>query len=142
MIELLLPTQTSRSTYQARKTEQDQIWPHCRDCQRAPNPPKFAQPGLSRSNGSHPQREGTNLGVFVPLWLAFRRGEATNLGVFDLSHFDLLKRQPDMNGDTFSVKAPKNVLRSFAATPRGKLLTRGELLRICSLFLEDLGVPL
>ena len=32
-------------------------------CQRAPNPPEFAQPRLSRSNGVHPQREGTNLGV-------------------------------------------------------------------------------
>ena len=37
-------------------------------CQRAPNPPKFAQPRLSRSNGGHPQREGTILGVFVPIW--------------------------------------------------------------------------
>ena len=37
--------------------------------QRAPNPPEFAQPRLSRSNGGHRQREGTNLGVFVPIWL-------------------------------------------------------------------------
>ena len=49
--------------------------------QRAPNPPEFAQPGLSRSNGSHPQQEGTNLGVFVPIWLVPLRREATNLGV-------------------------------------------------------------
>ena len=33
--------------------------------QRDPSPPEFAQPGLSRSNGSYPQREGINLGVFV-----------------------------------------------------------------------------
>ena len=42
---------------------------------------EFAQPSLSRSNGSHPQREGTNLGVFVPIWLALPRCEATHLGV-------------------------------------------------------------
>ena len=53
--------------------------------QRAPNPPEFAQPGLSRSNDSHHQREGTILGVFVPIWLVLPRCEATNLGVFDLS---------------------------------------------------------
>ena len=35
----------------------------CHECQLAPNPPEFAQPELSRSNGSHPQRERTNLGV-------------------------------------------------------------------------------
>ena len=29
----------------------------------------FSGPDLSRSNGSHPQREGSNLGVFVPTWL-------------------------------------------------------------------------
>ena len=49
--------------------------------QGAPNPPEFAQPGSSRSNGSHPQREGTNLGVFVPIWLVLPRCEATSLGV-------------------------------------------------------------
>ena len=48
--------------------------------QRAPNPPEFAQPGLSRSNGGDPQREGTNLGVFVPNWLVLAQREATNLG--------------------------------------------------------------
>ena len=46
--------------------------------QRAPNPPEFAQPRLSRSNGGHPQPEGTNLGVFVPIWLVLPRCEATN----------------------------------------------------------------
>ena len=60
--------------------------------QRSPNPPEFAQPRLSMSNGGHPQREGTSLGVFVPIWLVLPRCEATNLGVFDLCHFALLKR--------------------------------------------------
>ena len=55
-------------------------------------PPEFAQPRSSRPNSSHPQREGTNLGVFVPVWLVFPRCEATNLGVFAVCHFDLLKR--------------------------------------------------
>ena len=59
--------------------------------QRAPNPPEFAQPCLSRSNGGHPQREGTDLGVFVPIWLVLPRCEATILGVFDLRRFALLK---------------------------------------------------
>ena len=31
--------------------------------QRAPNPPEFAQPRLSRSNGGRPQREGIRLGM-------------------------------------------------------------------------------
>ena len=49
--------------------------------------PNLHKPWLSRSNGGHPQREGTNLGVFVPIWLVLPRCEATNLGVFDLCHF-------------------------------------------------------
>ena len=60
--------------------------------QRSPNPPEFAQPRLSRSDGGDPQREGTILGVFVPIWLVVPRCEATSLGVFDLCHFALLKR--------------------------------------------------
>ena len=52
--------------------------------QRAPKPPTFAQPGLSSSNGSHPQREATNFSAFVPIRLVLPRREATNLGVFDL----------------------------------------------------------
>ena len=44
---------------------------------------------LYRATG---QREGTHLGVFVLVWLVLPRCEATNLGVFDLCHFDLLKR--------------------------------------------------
>ena len=59
---------------------------------QAPNPPEFAQPHLSRSNGAHPQREGTNLGVFGPVWLVLSWCEATKLGVLDLCHFDLLKQ--------------------------------------------------
>ena len=46
--------------------------------QRSPNPPEFVQPWLSRSNGGHPQRRGTNLDVFVPAWLVLPRREATN----------------------------------------------------------------
>ena len=52
----------------------------------------FAQPHLSRSNGGHPQQDGTNLGVFVPIWLVLPWCEAINLGLFDLYHFALLKR--------------------------------------------------
>ena len=62
------------------------------ESQQAPNPPEFVQPGLTRSSGSHAQREGTNLGLFVLVWLVLPRCEATNFGVFDLCHFDLLKQ--------------------------------------------------
>ena len=58
--------------------------------QRAPKPPEFGL--VVGQNGSHPQREGANLGVFVPLWPVLARCEATSFGVFDLCHFDLLKR--------------------------------------------------
>ena len=34
---------------------------------------------LSRSNGGHPQREGANLGVFVPTWLVMSWCEAASL---------------------------------------------------------------
>ena len=37
--------------------------------------------------GGSSQREGINLAVFVPVWLAI---EGANLGVSDLCHFDLL----------------------------------------------------
>ena len=66
--------------------------------QRAPNPPELAQPSLSQSNGGHRQREGTNVGVFVPRGLVLARCEATNLGVFDLCHFTLLKRGCENSG--------------------------------------------
>ena len=48
--------------------------------------PNLDSPILSRSSGGHPQREGTNLGLFVPICLVLRRREATNLGTFDLPH--------------------------------------------------------
>ena len=52
------------------------------EMQRAPSPPEFAQPRLSRSNSGHPHRGGTNLGVFLPIWLVVLPScEATTLGV-------------------------------------------------------------
>ena len=56
--------------------------------------PHSELPDLCRSNGGHPQRE-------VQIWaclflngggLVLPRREATDLGVFDLRHFDLLKQ--------------------------------------------------
>ena len=44
--------------------------------QPAPNTPELAQPGLSRSNGGHPQREGTITGVFVPIPAGLQKGPA------------------------------------------------------------------
>ena len=86
--------------------------------QRAPNPPEFAQPRLRSSNGGHPQQEGTNLGVFVPIWLVLSGCEATNLGVFHLCDFALLKQGcansggleladffPDTNGGRMSCQS-------------------------------------
>ena len=60
--------------------------------QCAPSPPGFAQPGFSRSNGNHPQREGTNwapricscMAGLAPVW-------GHEFGVFGLCHVDLLK---------------------------------------------------
>ena len=50
-------------------------------------------PDLSRPKSGHPPaREGTNLGVFVPVWLALPQCEGALSGLFDLSHLDLLKR--------------------------------------------------
>ena len=47
-----------------------------------------------------------------------------------------------MNGDGFSIKAPQECCKKVAATLRGKFLTRGNVLRIFFLFLEeDLGAP-
>ena len=51
----------------------------------ASKPPEFKR-------RSSPARGYKNLGVFVPIWLVLPRCEATNLGVFDLCHFALLKR--------------------------------------------------
>ena len=50
--------------------------------------------------------------------------------------------QLGMNGDTFSIEAPKESSKKFVATLKGKSLTRGNVLRIFFLLLEDLGVPL
>ena len=47
-----------------------------------------------------------------------------------------------MNGDTFSIKAPKACSKKLAATFKGQFLTRGNVLRIFFLFLEDFGAPL
>ena len=44
--------------------------------------------------------------------------------------------QTGMNGDTFSTKAPKDCSKKFAATLRGNLHTRGNVLRIFLFFLE------
>ena len=63
-------------------------------CQWAPNhPPECSQPCLSRSRCGHPLRDGANLGAFVPVWLALGTVWGCDFrGVFDLCHFDLLKR--------------------------------------------------
>ena len=47
--------------------------------------------------------------------------------------------QVGMNGDTFSIKAPKECSKKFAATFKGKFLTGGNVLRIFFLLLEDFG---
>ena len=47
-----------------------------------------------------------------------------------------------MNGGTFSIKAPKECSKKFAATFKGKYLTRENVLRIFLMFLEDFGAPL
>ena len=47
-----------------------------------------------------------------------------------------------MNGDTFSIKAPKECSEKFAASFKGEFLTRGNVLRIFFLFLEGFGAPL
>ena len=47
-----------------------------------------------------------------------------------------------MNGDTSSIEAPKESSKKFAATFKGKFLTRENVLRIFFLFLEDFGAPL
>ena len=50
--------------------------------------------------------------------------------------------QVSMNGDTFPRKAPKECSMKFVAVFKGKFLTRGNVLRIFFLFLEDFGAPL
>ena len=50
--------------------------------------------------------------------------------------------QVGMNGDAFSMKAPKEWSQKFVATFKEKFLTRGNVLRILFLFLADFGAPL
>ena len=47
--------------------------------------------------------------------------------------------QVGMHGDAFSRKATKECSKKFAATFKGKFLTRGHVLRILFLFLGDFG---
>ena len=61
-------------------------------------------------------------------------------GGFCLIHCrDQNNSQVGMNGDTFSVKSPKECSKKFAAPFKGKFLTRGNVLRIFFLFLELSG---
>ena len=50
--------------------------------------------------------------------------------------------QNGMNGDAFSIKAPKECSKKFVAALKGKSLTRGNVLRIFLLFSEDFWAPL
>ena len=59
-----------------------------------------------------------------------------------IRHAGQTEDQVDMNGDTLSIKAPKECSKKFDATLKGKFLTRGDALRIFFMFLEDFGVPL
>ena len=47
-----------------------------------------------------------------------------------------------MNGEAFSIKAPEEFSKKFAATLKGNSLTKGDVFRIFLLFLEDFLVPL
>ena len=47
-----------------------------------------------------------------------------------------------MYGDAFSIKAPKEYSKKFVATFQEKFLSRGNVLRMFFLFLEDFGAPL
>ena len=59
--------------------------------QQAPNTPKVPQPGLSRAKGGHPQRQVQIWVRVFPHRLSLPWCEGTNLGVFDLRQFDVLK---------------------------------------------------
>ena len=61
----------------------------CEGGQQAPNPPKFAQPDVSRSKGRSPAK-GYKIGCFSYMNV-FTPCESANSGVFHLSHVDLLK---------------------------------------------------
>ena len=45
-----------------------------------------------------------------------------------------------MNGDTLSIKAPRECSKKFVATFKGITFTRGNVLRVFLFFLEDFGV--
>ena len=90
--------------------------------------PNLHSPVWVGPSGGHPRREGTNLGVFVPIWLVLRRREAANLGVFDLSfrpYFALPKRGcansvfGDFPGSSLTVELNSNpeVPRKFPNFP-------------------------
>ena len=59
--------------------------------QPSPNPPEFAQPFEQVKLRSCPTR-GYKFGCVCSYVLVLPRCEDTNLGVFDLRHFALLKR--------------------------------------------------
>ena len=50
--------------------------------------------------------------------------------------------QVGLKGETFSIKAPKECSKKFAASFKGKFLTRGNVLGIFFLFLEDWGASI
>ena len=58
--------------------------------QQAPNPPEFAQPGLSRSKGQSFPTKGYQFGCVCFCMAGLARCEGKNLGVFDLCHYDVL----------------------------------------------------
>ena len=81
------------------------------------NPPSMTK--------KHPQR------ITFVLWereTLFLR-EFHREGFFEMSWFEMYG-QVGMNGDTFAIKAPEECSKKFAATFRGKFLTRGNALRI------------
>ena len=66
--------------------------------QRAPNPPDFAQPGLSGSKGQSSPAKDCKIWVclFLSVW-SLPRCEGANLGVFHLCHFDLPSGAPGLH---------------------------------------------
>ena len=57
-------------------------------------------------------------------------------------NIDNSQNRVGMNGDAFSIKAPKECSKKFAATFQGKFLTRGNVLKIVFLFFADFVAPL
>ena len=68
--------------------------------------------------------------IYFFFWWTFRAGPPNDFC------------QVGMNGNTFSIKAPKECPKKFAASFKGEFLTREHVLRIFFLFLDDFGVPL